>query len=285
MISIIVPAHNEERVIERCLRYLVEGAKPGELEVIVVCNGCDDATAQLARNIEGPIVVFETKIRSKAKALNKGDQESRGFPRFYVDADVVVPLESIRKVAKVLECGSALVAAPTIKVNYEGCSWAVRAFYKIWLELPYCNMSMVGTGVYALSAKGRSKFDRFPDIIADDEYVRLLFDAKERCSVESCSFTVFAPVYIWKLIKIMTRSRLGRLQLFACFPELLLHENKAYLPAIHRLAMRPSLWLCFFMYAFVIVIVRLRALVLQHLKQDKYQIWERDDSSRVKDQM
>ncbi len=36
MISIVIPAHNEESVIRRGLHAVLDGAAPGELEVIVV---------------------------------------------------------------------------------------------------------------------------------------------------------------------------------------------------------------------------------------------------------
>jgi glycosyltransferase involved in cell wall biosynthesis len=53
--TVIVPAHNEARVIGRLLGPLVSGARPGELDVIVVANGCTDDTAQVAAAC-GPMV-------------------------------------------------------------------------------------------------------------------------------------------------------------------------------------------------------------------------------------
>ena len=44
MISVIIPAHNEGKVIAAALKGLAAGAISGELEVIVVCNGCTDNT-------------------------------------------------------------------------------------------------------------------------------------------------------------------------------------------------------------------------------------------------
>ncbi len=55
MATVIVPAHNEARVIGRLLGPLVSGARPGELDVIVVANGCTDDTAQVAAAC-GPMV-------------------------------------------------------------------------------------------------------------------------------------------------------------------------------------------------------------------------------------
>ena len=73
-ISIIVPAHNEARVIGRCHESMTTGAEPGELEILVVCNGCSDDTASVARR-HGPYVqVLESEIASKNAALNLGNQ-------------------------------------------------------------------------------------------------------------------------------------------------------------------------------------------------------------------
>src|SRR3954468_3654219 len=96
MISVIVPAHNEEAVIGQGLRALTEGARAGELEVIVVCNGCRDATAKVAAAFGEPVKVIETDVASKTHALNLGDAAAGGFPRIYVDADVALSLDGVR---------------------------------------------------------------------------------------------------------------------------------------------------------------------------------------------
>ncbi len=94
MISTIIPAHNEANVIERCLDPLAKGMVSGELEVIVVCNGCTDQTAHLAGGKSKHIRVVETEVPSKSVALNLGDNVACGFPRFYLDADVILRLDS-----------------------------------------------------------------------------------------------------------------------------------------------------------------------------------------------
>jgi glycosyltransferase involved in cell wall biosynthesis len=55
MISIVVPAHNESSVIARTLRPWVTGPASDEISVVVVCNGCTDDTASVARSF-GPTV-------------------------------------------------------------------------------------------------------------------------------------------------------------------------------------------------------------------------------------
>jgi len=281
MISIIIPAHNESRVIERCLDHITRGAEPGELEVIVVCNGCTDDTAELARRFSSTIRVLETDRASKAHALNLGDRASRGFPRIFVDADVLISIDAIREVAEVLEEGEALVAAPRIEVDTEGVSWTVRAFYQVWTELPYFHTEMIGSGVYGLSREGRSRFRCFPDIIADDSYVRLSFTRAQRRSVASCSFTIFAPSTLRDLLKIKSRGRLGAFQFQEVFPDLAGRDAKPYFPAMIRVLKRPSLWPAIPVYCLVALLTRCSAL--RRFRTRDFGTWDRDDSARSRD--
>nr|BFE85750.1 hypothetical protein GCM10020093_083510 [Planobispora longispora] len=46
--SVVIPAHNEEGVLRRCLDGLLAGTEPGELDVVVVANACTDRTADVA---------------------------------------------------------------------------------------------------------------------------------------------------------------------------------------------------------------------------------------------
>src|SRR4051812_40459002 len=100
-----------------------------------------------------------------------------------------------------------------MNVELAGCSWMVRAFYRVWLQSSYHKSGMIGSGVYALSRKGRSRFAHFPSIIADDGYVYNLFSPAERQMVRAERFVVYAPHTVIGLIKIMTRSRLGDYEL------------------------------------------------------------------------
>ena len=77
MISVVVPAYNEEAVIERSLKHLTDGAPEGELEVIVACNGCHDRTADLARAFGRSVKVVETKagVTEEAEILTQQNNE------------------------------------------------------------------------------------------------------------------------------------------------------------------------------------------------------------------
>ena len=278
MISVVIPAHNEANVIGRCLTAMTRGARPGELEVIVVCNGCTDDTAAVARGFEPLVKVIETPVPSKSNALNLGDEAASGFPRFYVDADVVLALESIREVAGRLEGQEVLAAAPRVEFDLHDRRWPVRAFYQVWGNLPYCRQGMIGSGVYAVSRAGRARFDRFPQLTADDAFVRLHFKPQERLTVESCSFLVTVPVSLGGIIRIKTRSHFGNRELRRAFPHLWENESGGTYGGLFRLWRRPSLWPALAVYGYVKVASRFRARWKDAFGDARH--WERDETAR-----
>lgn len=281
MISVVIPAHNEASVIQRSLEALTKAAAPGELEVIVVCNGCSDATAEIARAFGEPVRVLETETASKANALNLGDDAARSFPRVYMDADIVMSFQSVQQLAATLAKGPAAAAAPRVNTVFpKGGAWSVRAYYNFWMALPYVQEGMVAAGVYAVSREGRARFGRFPDVIADDGYFRLLFAPDERVEVANAVSTVSAPSKISDLIKIKTRSRLGLFQLQSGFPELFERHTKTtrYDQALIAIARRPDLYLNAIPYVLITLCARYRA-IQQFKRIDRY-VWERDNSSR-----
>ncbi|MDB6172540.1 MAG: glycosyl transferase [Chthoniobacteraceae bacterium] len=278
MISIVIPAHNEEAVIGRCLTSLISGSKPGELEIIVACNGCTDRTAEIAHAFGEPVRVVETQQASKIAALNLGDCAATQFPRCFVDADVELTIEAVRQVANLLLEGNQLAAAPAMVVDVSHSSWCVKAFYSIWLKQPYHRPGMLGGGFYAVSEAGRARFTKFPDIIADDEFVRSHFEEHERATPENCTFTIHAPRTVADLIRVKTRSRLGLYQLRSRFPELKENSYVKNQASVPRWISTPRLWPSAVVYLIVNLASKVRAKT-QLSGIDAYQ-WERDNSSR-----
>ncbi len=274
MISVIIPAHNEEAVIARGLRAIVDGAAPGELEVIVACNGCTDRTGDLARAFGPPVRVVEVAAASKPAALNAGDAAAVGFPRFYVDADVVLPLDSVRRIAAALASGPALAAWPEPLTDLSAAGWPVRAFYHVWSALPYNRSGgCVGTGVYVLSEEGRRRFAGFPDIIADDGFVRFQFAPHERRTVPGACAFVEPPRTLAALVRVKTRVRVGQYQLRQRGSAVA--DRKSPREIAGLFLRRPSLLACLPVYAAVTLLVRFRAR--RGLARAG---WERDQTSR-----
>ena len=193
MTSVVIPAHNEGETIERCLDSIVADPEIDHLEILVVCNGCTDDTAARARAYGPRVKVIETEVAGKPTALRLGDEHAQSYPRCYVDADVVVSPGCVSGLRDAMAERSLLAAAPAICLDATSSTWPVRQFYDTWRKSPYVRHELVGAGFYALSEQGRARFDEFPDLVADDLFVRQLFTDSERGVVAEHSFTPMLP--------------------------------------------------------------------------------------------
>jgi len=211
--SVVVPAHNEEAVIGRLLRSLGDGLDGARLDVVVACNGCTDRTTDIAREHGARVVIVPEA--SKIAALNAGDAAARAFPRLYVDADVVVTGRAVRDVATALGQPGALAAAPPARLDVSGRPWSVRAFSRMWEAIQAADQAPAGSGVYAMSAAGRARFDRFPDVLADDLFARNLFTREERQAPATDPVLVEAPHTLGALLRRRTRVYVGNSQVAA----------------------------------------------------------------------
>jgi peptidoglycan/xylan/chitin deacetylase (PgdA/CDA1 family)/GT2 family glycosyltransferase len=89
LVSVVIPAHNEEIYLFSCLESIGNQDYAGEYEVIVVDNASTDNTAQIARDW-GARVVYESR-RSPACARQKGAEVAKGKIVAFIDADTQAP--------------------------------------------------------------------------------------------------------------------------------------------------------------------------------------------------
>lgn len=215
MATVVIAAHNEAAVLGRCLDTLLADARPGELEVLVVANGCTDRTADVAR-ARGGVRVLEIERPSKIAALNAGDAVASGFPRIYLDADIHVTTEGVRALVDALEGpGAPLVAVPSRRLELGGRPWLVRGFYAVQGRLPVFEDALFGRGLVALSAAGRARFAVFPEVIADDLFLDSLFAAQERARLPQVVTSVATPLRTRDLTRRLVRVRRGNAALRA----------------------------------------------------------------------
>jgi glycosyltransferase involved in cell wall biosynthesis len=276
MISIIIPVYNEETVLARCIDSILKDAQPNEFEIILVCNGCIDNSQQVAESYGDKVKVFVSEPASKTIALNKGDEMAHYFPRFYLDADILITADSIRAVAALLNQEQILASAPKVNFDTSKASFLVKQFYKVWQLNPYFN-NMIGSGIYAISEQGRKKFDKFPFIINDDEFLRLQFNHSEIKTAES-TFKVTTPSNLDTLIKIKTRVRLGSYELRNKYPDLVNNDKKDYMPFVYKVLAKPNVWIGAVVYAYVLLATRFAAK--KRLKDMTNFVWDKDNSSR-----
>jgi glycosyltransferase involved in cell wall biosynthesis len=280
-LSVVIPAHDEATIIAARLAALIATDPEGALEIVVVANGCTDATAEVAAAVSTRIRVVEVAAASKIAALNAGDAVATVFPRAYVDADVTVDARALLEIADAVRpAGSPHVGAPRLVVDTSRASRAVRAYYRIWALSEYRATGHVGSGVYVVSADGRARFGAFPDVIADDRFVQQLFPPAERYTSPDATFTVPAPRTYRALIRRGIRIASGNLQIAAAFPGLAAASASSRFSALlRRVATRPARWPDLAVYAFGYLWPRLRARALQ--RRGLVPGWNRDDTTRT----
>lgn len=87
MLSIIIPAHNEEKYMGNCLES-VKNQQYSDYEIIVVCDACTDKTKTIAKKYTKKI--YEIKKQNVSAARNYGAIKAKGKVLVFLDADSVI---------------------------------------------------------------------------------------------------------------------------------------------------------------------------------------------------
>ena len=115
-ISVVIPAHNEEQFIGKCLESVVRAAervKPDAVEIVVVANRCTDRTADVARQYDARVLVNDEKCISAIR--NTGIRAANGEIVMTIDADSVMSENALREVVRMLESGRFIGGGTNIK--------------------------------------------------------------------------------------------------------------------------------------------------------------------------
>lgn len=102
VVSVIIPAFNEERVLVNCVRSIL-AADYDRVEVVIVDDGSTDHTADVAQSLAaaGNRVRAVTQANAgKGAALNRGIAESAGDVFLFVDADGIFDPATIREMLR-----------------------------------------------------------------------------------------------------------------------------------------------------------------------------------------
>src|SRR3974390_2091385 len=130
LISIIVPAFNEERLVGNSLAAIRTAlnsfsARGWKTELIVCNNNSTDRTPDLAQ-AAGAKGVFEP-VNQIGRARNRGAQAAAGDWLVFVDADSRPSPELFSTVAGEISTGSCLAGGSTVKLDgdYPKANWVV----------------------------------------------------------------------------------------------------------------------------------------------------------------
>ncbi|WP_203363751.1 glycosyltransferase [Bacillus sp. REN10] len=114
-ISIIIPAHNEERYIRKCLESILKASKltKNQVEIIVVLNRCTDRTEEIAKSYK--CITIKNNDKNLSKIRNTGVEIARGEIILTIDADTQMNEHVLFKVEENLTTGKYIGGGVTGK--------------------------------------------------------------------------------------------------------------------------------------------------------------------------
>jgi len=180
-VTILVPAHNEEKVIHAKLENLTEVSYPQEkMEVVLIDDASTDKTLEKARNFsrihpEFPIkVLAQNKRRGKASALNKGLELASNDFVIVTDADSFWPPNALRTALPYMSDASVgAISGRGVALNSKE-SWVTRSekSYLSFMALLRLGESKIHSTIRfegCLCVFRRCAFDEFDSVSGADD--------------------------------------------------------------------------------------------------------------------
>lgn len=175
MISVIIPAYNEEKALPATLRALL--AQPGDYNVLVVDGGSTDRTRAIV--LTEPRARLMTAPKGRASQMNAGAREARGEWLLFLHADTLLPDGALARLNRME--GDAGIQAGGFFHQFSGGDWRLRLISL--LDNFRCVRSRIIYGDQAMFVR-RELFHRlggFPDqpILEDVAFCERLIRATE----------------------------------------------------------------------------------------------------------
>lgn len=225
LFALIIPAHNEEAVIARCLATAQKGAPSADcFEIIVAANGCTDNTVEIAKRAAPGAVVLDLAHGSKTAAINAANEVASYFPRIYLDADIECSFKSLAAMADELAKPDIMIVAPAIRLSLDHCNWFIKTYYSAWMKQPFAKKGKGGAGCYGLSKAALETVGEFPAIIGDDVWIHSRFPDHQRRVVSQTSegqpvyTTVRPPGTAWQQVRVEARRMIGNSEVKRHYP-------------------------------------------------------------------
>jgi len=168
MISVVIPAYNEERALPDTLAHVF--SQPGDYEVIVVDGGSTDGTRRIAGDYRDVQILQAPKGR--ASQMNAGAARARGEWLLFLHADTLLPEGGLSRIAELPEG----VAAGGFRHRFSGRGFGL--WFVSLVDNVRCTWSRIIFGDQAMFIR-RSLFSRlggFPNTerLEDVQFCELL---------------------------------------------------------------------------------------------------------------
>ncbi len=208
MISFVIPAYNEERLLGRTISSIHDSAKPTAqaYEVLVVNDASTDRTTEIARSLGAEVI--DVQLRHIAAVRNAGAKRARGEVLIFVDADTVVTPTAVRMALDAVARGAIGGAARC------GFDEPLPLFARVSAFLFFRGVYLLGmaTGVFIFATR-----EGFAKVGGFDERYYTAEDCYLAKSLRKAGKFILLPTYVetsgrkmraykpWKLIMLFGR--------------------------------------------------------------------------------
>jgi rSAM/selenodomain-associated transferase 2 len=158
MISIIIPAYNEEQALPATLDHLLR--LPGDFEVLLVDGGSQDETVAVA-SASAKVKIFHAP-KGRAVQMNAGAAMAQGEWLLFLHADTLLPPDALVRLNALEEAAS--IEAGGFLHRFSGTDWRLRMIS--WLDNVRCVRSRIIYGDQAMFVRRRlfQGLGGFPDV-------------------------------------------------------------------------------------------------------------------------
>ena len=120
-LSIIIPAYNSEKIINDCLKKILEETKKIKSEIIVVDDKSTDRTIKIVKKFKKIKLIKLKKNKGVGNARNQGADKAKHENLCFIDSDIIISKNSIHNLLKRFNknknVGSVSATQNTINLN------------------------------------------------------------------------------------------------------------------------------------------------------------------------
>ena len=165
MISVIVPAFNEEKLLGATLACIREATQGMDVELVVCDNNSTDRTAEIARQA-GARVVFEP-VNQISRARNAGAAAASGDWLVFVDADSYPDAALFADVAAAIGSGRHVGGGATVR--FDDADFLSHGAVSVWNAISRVMRWAAGSFVFCRSDAFRAIGGFSTELYASEE--------------------------------------------------------------------------------------------------------------------